>query len=178
MNFGMFTDFHIREHLSQEEAFDESFRQAEEAERLGMDSIWLAEHHFSPDRSVLASPIVIASSLATRTRKIRIGLAVQVLPLTNPLRIAEEAATVDHISKRRFDLRGRPQRPDRVLQGIKFPLGGEPQPFSRSAKDYYQGVAPGAFSPPRHILSLPGRARGPQPLPAPPPAYSCSLSES
>ncbi len=103
MNFGMFTDFHVREHLSQAEAFDESFRQVEEAEKLGIDSVWLSEHHFSPERSVLASPLVIASSLATRTKRVRIGLAVQVLPLTNPLRVAEEAATVDHISKGRFD---------------------------------------------------------------------------
>jgi len=103
MDFGMFTDFHIRQNMTQAEAFDESFQQVEAAEQLGMDAVWLAEHHFSPDRSVLASPLVIASAIAARTRKIRIGLAVQVLPLTNPLRIAEEAATVDHISKGRFN---------------------------------------------------------------------------
>ena len=103
MNFGMFTDFHIRPDVTQAEAFEESFKQVETAETLGIDSVWLAEHHFSPDRSVLASPIVVASAIAARTHRIRIGLAVQVLPLTNPLRIAEEAATVDHISKGRFD---------------------------------------------------------------------------
>ena len=103
MDFGMFTDFHVRKGMTQAEAFVESFSQVEASERLGIDSVWLAEHHFSPDRSVLASPLVIASSIATRTSKIRIGLAVQVLPLTNPLRIAEEAATVDHISEGRFD---------------------------------------------------------------------------
>jgi alkanesulfonate monooxygenase SsuD/methylene tetrahydromethanopterin reductase-like flavin-dependent oxidoreductase (luciferase family) len=103
MDFGMFTDFHIRKGMTQAEAFEESFTQVEAAEKLGMDSIWLAEHHFSPDRSVLASPLIIASAIAARTSRIRIGLAVQVLPLTNPLRIAEEAATVDHISKGRFN---------------------------------------------------------------------------
>jgi alkanesulfonate monooxygenase SsuD/methylene tetrahydromethanopterin reductase-like flavin-dependent oxidoreductase (luciferase family) len=103
MDFGMFTDFHIRKGMTQAEAFEESFKQVEAAEKLGMDSVWLAEHHFSPDRSVLASPLIIASAIAARTGRIRIGLAVQVLPLTNPLRIAEEAATVDHISKGRFN---------------------------------------------------------------------------
>ena len=103
MDFGVFTDFHVRNGMSQAEAFEESFNQVEASERLGIDSVWLAEHHFSPDRSVLASPLVIASSIATRTSRIRIGLAVQVLPLTNPLRVAEEAATVDHISEGRFD---------------------------------------------------------------------------
>ena len=84
-DFGVFTDFHVRNGMTQAEAFQESFDQVEASERLGVDSVWLAEHHFSPDRSVLASPLVIASSIATRTSRIRIGLAVQVLPLTNPL---------------------------------------------------------------------------------------------
>ena len=103
MNFGMFTDFHVRGDMTQAEAFEESFNQIAEAEQMGMDSVWLAEHHFTPDRSVLASPLIIASAIAARTSKLRVGLAVQVLPLTNPLRVAEEAATVDHISKGRFD---------------------------------------------------------------------------
>ena len=92
----------------------------EEAEKLGIDSVWLSEHHFSPERSVLASPLVIASSIATRTR-VRIGLAVQVLPLTNPLRIAEEAATVDHISKGRFDFGVGRSGLTRYYQGYNVP---------------------------------------------------------
>lgn len=103
MDFGMFTSFHIRKGMTQAEAFEESFNQVETAEEMGIDSIWLAEIHFSPDRSVLASPLIIATGIAARTSRIRVGLAVQVLPLTNPLRIAEEAATVDHISRGRFD---------------------------------------------------------------------------
>ena len=103
MNFGMFTDFHIGENRTQAEAFDESFAQIADAETMGFDTVWLAEHHFSPERAVLASPMVIASAIAARTNRIRTGLAVQVLPLTNPLRVAEEAATVDHISKGRFE---------------------------------------------------------------------------
>ncbi len=103
MNFGMFTDFHVREDMHQAQAFEESFQQVEMAETLGMDTVWLAEHHFSPERSVLASPMTIASAIAARTQRIRIGLAVQVLPLANPLRLLEEAATVDHISQGRFD---------------------------------------------------------------------------
>ena len=103
MDFGIFTDFHVRDGMTQAEAFEESFDQVDAAEGLGVDSVWLAEHHFSPDRSVLASPLIIASAIAARTSRIRIGLAVHVLPLTNPLRVAEEAATVDHISKGRFN---------------------------------------------------------------------------
>ena len=70
---------------------------------MGLDGVWLAELHFNPARSVMSSPIVIASSIATRTKRLRVGMAVYVLPLSNPLRIAEEVATVDHISEGRFE---------------------------------------------------------------------------
>ena len=102
MDFGIFVDFDVRQGNSQAQTFDESFRQIEAAEELGIQSVWLAEVHFSPN-SVLSSPMIVASSVATRTRRIRLGLAVQVLPLANPLRVAEEAATVDHISQGRFE---------------------------------------------------------------------------
>jgi alkanesulfonate monooxygenase SsuD/methylene tetrahydromethanopterin reductase-like flavin-dependent oxidoreductase (luciferase family) len=64
--------------------------------------MWLAELHFDPQRSVLSAPLSIASAIAARTSRIGIGIAVQVLPLCHPLRLAEEAATVDHISQGRL----------------------------------------------------------------------------
>jgi alkanesulfonate monooxygenase SsuD/methylene tetrahydromethanopterin reductase-like flavin-dependent oxidoreductase (luciferase family) len=103
MEFGMFCACHIRSDMMQADAFQESFNQVEMAEKLGLDAVWLAEHHFMPDRSVLAAPLVVASAIAARTSRIKIGLAVLILPLANPIRIAEEAATVDHISKGRFE---------------------------------------------------------------------------
>jgi alkanesulfonate monooxygenase SsuD/methylene tetrahydromethanopterin reductase-like flavin-dependent oxidoreductase (luciferase family) len=73
------------------------------AERAGLDTVWLGEMHFNPARSVLSAPIVVASSIVTRTKRLRVGMAVQVLPLIHPLRIAEEAATVDQLSEGRFE---------------------------------------------------------------------------
>src|SRR5258708_32719155 len=64
--------------------------------------MWVAELHVDPARSVLAAPMTIASAIAARTSRIKIGIAVQVLPLCHPLRIAEEAATVDQISNGRL----------------------------------------------------------------------------
>lgn len=103
MQFGMFTEFHVRPGKTQADAFDEHFKEVDMAEELGLDSVWLAEYHFAPERSVLASPLNIASAIAARTKKIVIGLAVLVVPLNNPLRIAEEGAILDHISKGRLD---------------------------------------------------------------------------
>lgn len=103
MELGIFHEFHRSPRGNETDAFDEAFAQAEAAEQYGFDAIWLAELHFSPSRSVLAAPMVIAAALAARTTRLKIGSAVHVLPLSNPLRTAEEAATVDHISHGRFE---------------------------------------------------------------------------
>ncbi len=103
MDFGMFTEFHVREGMTQADAFDEHLKEVEVAEEMGLDSVWLAEYHFAPQRSVISAPLMIGSAIAARTKRIRIGGAVFVVPLYNPLRMAEEAATLDHISKGRFE---------------------------------------------------------------------------
>jgi alkanesulfonate monooxygenase SsuD/methylene tetrahydromethanopterin reductase-like flavin-dependent oxidoreductase (luciferase family) len=102
MEFGMFHEFPALPGRSESEAFDEAMEQVDAAERLGLDVIWLAELHFEPRRSLLSAPLSIASAIAARTRRIKIGIAVQVLPLCHPLRLAEEAATVDQLSHGRL----------------------------------------------------------------------------
>ena len=100
--FGMFHEFQCPAGTSQPMAFAESFEQVEAAERWGLDAMWLAEIHVAPERSVCAAPLTIASAIAARTKNMKIGTGVQVLPLCHPLRIAEEAATVDQISEGRL----------------------------------------------------------------------------
>jgi alkanesulfonate monooxygenase SsuD/methylene tetrahydromethanopterin reductase-like flavin-dependent oxidoreductase (luciferase family) len=102
MEFGMFHEFPSLPGRTESEAFDEALEQVDAAERLGLDVMWLAELHFEPRRSVLSAPLSIASAIATRTRRMKIGIAVQVLPLCHPLRLAEEAATVDQLSHGRL----------------------------------------------------------------------------
>jgi alkanesulfonate monooxygenase SsuD/methylene tetrahydromethanopterin reductase-like flavin-dependent oxidoreductase (luciferase family) len=100
--FGMFHEFQCPAGTSQPEAFAESFEQVDAAERWGLDAMWLAEIHVAPERSVCAAPLTIASAIAARTKRMKIGTGVQVLPLCHPLRLAEEAATVDQISHGRL----------------------------------------------------------------------------
>jgi len=102
MEFGMFHEFPSLPGRTESEAFDEALEQVDAAERLGLDVMWLAELHFEPRRSVLSAPLSIASAIAARTHRIKIGIAVQVLPLCHPLRLAEEAATVDQLSHGRL----------------------------------------------------------------------------
>ena len=102
MEFGMFHEFQWSPGQSETAAFEQSFEQVEAAERWGLDAMWLAELHVAPYRSVLAAPLAVGAAIAARTSRIKIGTAVQVLPLCHPLRLAEEAATVDHISRGRL----------------------------------------------------------------------------
>jgi alkanesulfonate monooxygenase SsuD/methylene tetrahydromethanopterin reductase-like flavin-dependent oxidoreductase (luciferase family) len=100
--FGMFHEFQRRAGQTDAESFAEAFEQVDAAEAWGLDVLWLAELHVAPQRSVAASPLTIASAIAARTKRMKIGIAVQVLPLCHPLRLAEEVATVDHISQGRL----------------------------------------------------------------------------
>ncbi len=100
--FGMFHEFQCPAGTTQEAAFAESFEQVDAAERWGLDAMWLAEIHVAPERSVCSVPLTVAAAIAARTKNIKIGTGVQVLPLCHPLRVAEEAATVDQISHGRL----------------------------------------------------------------------------
>jgi alkanesulfonate monooxygenase SsuD/methylene tetrahydromethanopterin reductase-like flavin-dependent oxidoreductase (luciferase family) len=102
MEFGMFHEFPSMPGRSETEMFDEAMAQVDAAERWGLDVMWLAEIHFAPERTYLSAPLAIASAIAARTERMKIGIAVQVLPLCHPLRLAEEAATVDQISRGRL----------------------------------------------------------------------------
>ena len=102
MHFGIFLE-ERRRGVSESATLRETIGLAEAAEAGGLDGIWLGEIHFNGSRSIQSAPLAFASFLAARTRRLRIGIAVQVLPLGNPLRIAEEAATVDQLSEGRLD---------------------------------------------------------------------------
>ncbi len=102
MEFGVFHEFPSLDDRPDSEAFAEALDIVDGAERWGLDVMWLAELHFDPARSVLSSPMCVAAAVAARTRRMQVGIAVQVLPLGNPLRIAEEAATIDQLSQGRL----------------------------------------------------------------------------
>jgi natural product biosynthesis luciferase-like monooxygenase protein len=73
------------------------------ADELGFTTVWLTEHHFAPYGGTLPNPAVLGAAIAARTRRIRIGTAVTVLPLHNPLLVAEDFAMLDVLSGGRFD---------------------------------------------------------------------------
>jgi alkanesulfonate monooxygenase SsuD/methylene tetrahydromethanopterin reductase-like flavin-dependent oxidoreductase (luciferase family) len=103
MEFGTFLLLQSPSGQSAQNVFDFGTRIAQEADRLGFDSVWCAEHHFST-YGYLSRPLMFATHLAARTERIRVGSAVVVLPLHHPLVVAEEIATADLLSKGRLDI--------------------------------------------------------------------------
>lgn len=81
--------------------YDEAIDLAVEAEELGFDSVWVAEHHFWED-SWMSSPLPVCAAIASRTAKIEIGTGLVLAPLYQPVRLAEDAATVDVLSRGRL----------------------------------------------------------------------------
>lgn len=102
MRFGSFVEFSMPDGSSPAEAYSHAFNHVDMAEELGLDVICLAEFHFTPNR-VISSPMTVGAAIAGRTKRITIGTSVLVLPLSNPLRVAEEGATLDHVSDGRFE---------------------------------------------------------------------------
>src|SRR5262247_1456873 len=110
MHVGLMMECDYRAGKTQEEAFHEAFSTAAHAEEWGFDGVWLAERHFAPPESgraipsVVASPLIVATAIAARTTRIQVGTAVLVVPLGHPVRMAEEIATIDHISQGRLNM--------------------------------------------------------------------------
>jgi len=77
--------------------------QARHAEALGFGSYWIAEHHFHGFGGMIPSPQIVIPALAVQTRRLRFGTGVALLPFHNPLRLAEDYATVDVLTGGRFD---------------------------------------------------------------------------
>jgi alkanesulfonate monooxygenase SsuD/methylene tetrahydromethanopterin reductase-like flavin-dependent oxidoreductase (luciferase family) len=86
-----------------EQLYREVLDQITWAEDLGFASVWLTEHHFCDD-GYTPSPLVVAAAIAERTSTMRIGTNLMLLPLHDPIRLAEDAATVSILSGGRFDL--------------------------------------------------------------------------
>jgi hypothetical protein len=98
MRFGTFFFFQAVPWLTHDEVVHRELEQMEWTEELGFDQIWLTEHHFI-DYGLAVDPGTLAGVAAARTRRVRIGLAAAILPFHHPLRLAEQTALVDVISR-------------------------------------------------------------------------------
>src|SRR5215472_19118789 len=85
MDFGIFVE-QVRRGVKPPEAFQEISELVTASEAWGLDIVWFAEMMVNPTRSVLSAPLLVASWAVSRTKRLRVGTAVQLLPLNHPLR--------------------------------------------------------------------------------------------
>jgi alkanesulfonate monooxygenase SsuD/methylene tetrahydromethanopterin reductase-like flavin-dependent oxidoreductase (luciferase family) len=118
--------------------FRDTLEQAVYAEALGFESVWPVEQHFISDLSILSAPLLFLAAVAERTKTLRLGIAIILLPLSHPIRVAEEIATLDVLSNGRVEFGigrgaipahfsgfGIPQAEsrDRFVEGLEVVLG-------------------------------------------------------
>src|SRR5437867_2633963 len=103
MRFGFFDQLPCPEGYSERQRLQDILAQIELGDVLGFDTVWLGEIHFIRQFSILADPLLVLAAAAQRTRRIRLGTAVTLLPLHSPIKIAEEAALCDILSDGRLE---------------------------------------------------------------------------
>ncbi|MDA0770436.1 MAG: LLM class flavin-dependent oxidoreductase [Chloroflexi bacterium] len=103
MRFAIMTHLPWPEGKEPRKVLDETIKEVQHGEALGFDSAWFAEHHFTR-YGLGSSSMLIAAGIAAQTSTIRLGLAVLVPPLHNPIRLAEDTATLDLMSNGRLDV--------------------------------------------------------------------------
>ena len=103
MDFALFSHIPWPEEHTPRGLLADLSEQAVAGEELGFKAVWLAEHHFTR-YGLGASSLIIASNIAARTARIRLGTAVLIPPLHHPVRLAEDTATLDVLSDGRLDV--------------------------------------------------------------------------
>jgi alkanesulfonate monooxygenase SsuD/methylene tetrahydromethanopterin reductase-like flavin-dependent oxidoreductase (luciferase family) len=155
------------------ERYQCAIEQCEWADALGFEGVTLSEHHGSPD-GYLPSPLTVAAAIAARTVRMRIRIAALIMPLHDPLRIAEDAAVVDQLSRGRlvvvlangyvpsefamFDRRmsDRPRLVTEAVETLKQAWTGEPFEFRGRTVQ----VTPRPYQQPRPPIVLGGGSEG------------------
>jgi alkanesulfonate monooxygenase SsuD/methylene tetrahydromethanopterin reductase-like flavin-dependent oxidoreductase (luciferase family) len=99
----LFTEIQCASGAAPADRLEEFLMQAELADRLGFRGFWIAEIHCQPAFSLLSAPYTVLGAAAQRTKKLRLGVAVNTLPVHHPVQIAEQAATLDLLSHGRMD---------------------------------------------------------------------------
>jgi alkanesulfonate monooxygenase SsuD/methylene tetrahydromethanopterin reductase-like flavin-dependent oxidoreductase (luciferase family) len=143
MQFGIFDYVELARPLEIADVFEQRLQMLEYADQAGYYCYHLAEHHSTP-LSMVPSPNVFLAAAAQRTRRIRLGTLVYLLPLYNPLRLIDEICMLDQLSRGRLEVGvGRSIQPWELgVYNIRFE---DSRPIFREALDILlMGLATGA----------------------------------
>jgi alkanesulfonate monooxygenase SsuD/methylene tetrahydromethanopterin reductase-like flavin-dependent oxidoreductase (luciferase family) len=103
MKFGLHFQIPCRPEQSSVQRYRDTIEQSIHAEALGFESVWPVEQHFNSELSISPAPLLTLAAIAERTQNLRLGIAIVLLPLSHPVRVAEEIATLDVISNGRVE---------------------------------------------------------------------------
>ena len=103
MNFGIFFELEVGDYYTERDIWHNALTQIEFAEKWGFDSAYAVEHHFNPGYSHSSCPEILFAAASQRTKKIRLGTGVQLLPIAHPVRVAEQVAALDVLTDGRYD---------------------------------------------------------------------------
>jgi alkanesulfonate monooxygenase SsuD/methylene tetrahydromethanopterin reductase-like flavin-dependent oxidoreductase (luciferase family) len=104
MRIGLLYDFANPAEWARDDVdlYTQELAQIRRAEALGIDGIWVAEHHFT--ESYISSPITMLAAIAMQTSRVRIGTSIAITPIYYPIRLAEDLAIIDILSNGRVEL--------------------------------------------------------------------------
>ena len=164
MRFGLFTTLYDCGGGAETPAdvLDNLREQVVLAEALGFEAVWMGEHHFGPyGLGDLPSPLLVGRRPGGADDPIRIGQMANIAPWWHPIRLAEDLAVLDNLTRGRVDVGfGRgiwPYEGPAVPSSRRPPQGpGEPRALSRDRRDRAEGLDRGALRPPGAELHVPG----------------------
>src|SRR5579862_1841171 len=167
IRFGVFDHIEHLPGVSLTQLYAERLTQLEALDEAGFFAYHLAEHHTPAVHSMAPSQNVFLSAAAQRTKRLRFGPGVYVLPLHHPLRLIEEVSMLDHLSNGRLEIRRRPRRrAGSLLLGAGRRRAGQRAPLRGSAGRPQSGARQRRADLRRRVLRLRSRADAAAALPA------------
>jgi alkanesulfonate monooxygenase SsuD/methylene tetrahydromethanopterin reductase-like flavin-dependent oxidoreductase (luciferase family) len=162
---------------SHERFYHEVIEEAEYAEQLGYHGFWVGEHHFQASYRVFPSPQMILAAISQRTHKLRLGTGVNILPINDPIRLAEDMAELDLLSHGRVCFgAGRGYQPHEFA-GFQIPMESAKERFWECLEIIRKAWSEEQFSYRGKFYDYEGIALLPTPVQKPaPPIYVAAAS--
>jgi len=162
MHVGMATGFANHAKIDDARFVREELAQCLLAEDLGFDSVWITEHHFS-DYSMSPNPLMYLAYLAGKTKRMRLGTQVIVVPWHDPVRLAEHIILLDHVSGGRAILGFGRGLARREYEGLRIDQGQARERFDETVELVMRAMETG-FIEGGKIFNQPRRELRPRPL--------------
>jgi alkanesulfonate monooxygenase SsuD/methylene tetrahydromethanopterin reductase-like flavin-dependent oxidoreductase (luciferase family) len=175
LEIGIFQLLPAPETRGDQEVIAQALREVDLAEAGGFGSVWIAEHHLS-SFGLVGAPSVFAAAVAQRTERLEIGYAIAVVPLHHPVRLAEEIAWVDNLSRGRLLVGVGPGFSPFEFAAFGVPLAERHARLAEGTAIVQGLLAQESFSHEGTYWSIPAVTLRPRPYRGTPPPFLCASS--